>query len=139
MAQGYIDKSGLVPGLVKTFVGNMFKDPFPAYDDPENGFQAAFYSNIFHDWTLAKCKYLAKKTYDALPLNGVILLHEMILNEDGNGPLVTACFTFNMFIETEGKQFTFGELEELLTEAGFKDIGVIPTYGTFSVVYGRKI
>ena len=41
----------------------MFKEPFPANNDPKYGYQAMFYSNIFHDWSEEKCKYLAKKTY----------------------------------------------------------------------------
>jgi len=92
---------------------------FPKHDDPKYGYQAVFYSNIFHDWNDEKCKYLAKKTYDSLPKNGWILLHEALLNEDGNGPLITAFLSFTMLTETEGKQFTFFELKELLTEAGF--------------------
>ena len=61
-----------------------------------------FYSNIFHDWSVEKCFYLAKKTYDSLPVNGYIFLHESLLNDDGNGPLAAAYFSFHMFIHTEG-------------------------------------
>ncbi len=119
ITQKYIDNSNLPTNTVQTFSGNMFKDMFPKHDDPKYGYQAVFYSNIFHDWNDEKCKYLAKKTYDSLPKNGWILLHEALLNEDGNGPLITAFLSFTMLTETEGKQFTFFELKELLTEAGF--------------------
>lgn len=160
VAQQYIEKSGLPSDTVLTYSGNMFKDEYPSNDDPKYGYQACFYSNIFHDWNEEKCKYLAKKTYDALPKNGVIMLHEMLLNEDGNGPLVTTFLTYEMFIRTEGKQFTFSELKTLLTGAGFSgmyfkgfsihekllfeiyllllDIQVIPAYGFFSLVCGVK-
>jgi hypothetical protein len=37
-----------------------------------------------------------------------------------------------------GKQFTAGELQEILTEAGFKDITVTHTYGYYSIVSGTK-
>ena len=100
----------------------MFKDDFPLHDDQKYGYQATFYSNVFHDWNDEKCKYLTKKSYDALPENGMIFLHEALLNDDGNGPLVTACFSFHMFLRTEGKQFTFSELKDILTNAGFKGI-----------------
>ena len=43
-----------------------------------------------------------------------------------------------MFMGTEGKQFTLSELKEILEKAGFKEVGVIPTYGIYSVVYGVK-
>ena len=120
VAQEFIDKSGLEKDKVITYTGNMFKDDFPLHNDSKHGYQAMFYSNIFHDWSEEKCKYLAKKTYDALPENGIIFLHEALLNEDGNGPLITACFSFHMFLVTEGKQFTFTELKSLLNEVGFK-------------------
>ena len=97
-----------------------------------------FFSNIFHDWSESKCKYLAKKSFDSLPQNGIILIHEALLNDDGNGPLEAAYLSFKMFMGTEGKQFTFSELKLLLSEVGYTDIGVIPTYGMFSVVYGKK-
>lgn len=116
----------------------MFKDNLPANDDPKFGYQAVFFSNIFHDWNDDKCRYLAKKTYDALPKNGVIILHEALLNEDGNGPLIAACMSFKMLMATEGKQFTFSELKEILSEVGFRDIDFSPSYGIYSVVFGRK-
>ena len=116
----FIQKSGVPGGSVVTYSGNFFTEPFPAYNDPKYGYQAMFYSNIFHDWNDEKCKLLAKKTYDALPENGYIFLHEALLNDDGNGPLTVACYSFFMFLVTEGKQFTFKELKEILTEAGFR-------------------
>lgn len=122
VAQTFIAKSGLEEGRVVTYPGNMFKEEYPLHSDPKYGYEGVFFSNIFHDWSETKCKYLAKKTYDALPENGMIFLHEALLNEDGNGPLITACFSFHMFMVTEGKQFTFTELKTLLNEAGFKGI-----------------
>ena len=118
----FIEKSKVPPGSVVTYSGNFFTEPFPANNDPRYGYQAMFYSNIFHDWNDEKCKLLAKKTYDALPQNGYIFLHEALLNDDGNGPLTNACFSFHMFMFTQGKQFTFNELKQLLVEVGFKGI-----------------
>ena len=102
VAQTFIDKSNLPNDSVLTFTGNFFKDDFPRFDDAKYGYQAMFYSNIFHDWSNEKCVYLAKKTYESLPENGYIFLHEALLNNDGNGPLGAALFSFLMFINTEG-------------------------------------
>lgn len=138
VAQNYIEKSNLPPGFVKTYSGDFFKEPFPDCSDAEYGYQGMLYSNVLHDWSEQKCKHLVKKSFDSLPDNGTILIHEALLNDDGNGPLEAAYLSFKMFIGTEGKQFTFTELKDLLSETGFKNIGVIPTYGMFSVVYGIK-
>lgn len=120
IAQKFIDKSGLEKDTVITYDANMFKDEFPLYKDSKYGYDSILFSNIFHDWGDEKSKYLAKKAYDALPENGMIFLNEALLNDDGNGPLITACFSFHMFRNTQGKQFTFTELKDILNESGFK-------------------
>lgn len=38
-----------------------------------------------------------------------------------------------------GKQYTAGELEGLLREAGFGEIEVTATYGYYALVCGRKL
>ncbi len=120
VAQKFVNKSGLEKDTVITYSANMFTDEFPSCYNLKYGYDSMLFSNIFHDWGDEKSKYLAKKAYDALPQNGMIFLNEALLNDDGNGPLITACFSFHMFRNTEGKQFTFTELKNILTEAGFK-------------------
>jgi hypothetical protein len=44
-----------------------------------------------------------------------------------------------MIFFTQGKQFTAGELEKLLGEAGFEEITLTPTNGYYSLVTGRKL
>ena len=122
ITQDYIDKSNLPAETVRTYSGNMFQDSFPDNKHLKYGYQACLYSNIFHDWNEDKCNYLTKKTYDSLPSNGVILIHESLLNEDGNGPLIAACLSFAMFLNTDGKQFKFSELKNILANAGFKGL-----------------
>lgn len=119
-AQIFIDNSSLPDGTVLTYSGNMFTDDFPLNDNPTYGYQAILYSNVLHDWNDEKCEYLTKKAFDSLPDNGAILIHEALLNDDGNGPLIAACYSFSMFLKSEGKQFTFSELKELLAHSGFK-------------------
>lgn len=120
VSQKFIDKSGLEKETVITYSANMFKDEFPLYNDSKYGYDSMLFSNVFHDWGDEKSKFLAKKAFDALPENGMIFLNEALLDDDGNGPLITACFSFHMFRNTEGKQFTFTELKNILTEAGFR-------------------
>ena len=138
IAQNYINKTSSVKENVTTYCGNMFSDSFPYCNDEKNGYQAIFFSNVFHDWNEEKCEYLMKKSFDSLPQNGVILIHEALLDDDGNGPLTAACYSFSMFLKSEGKQFTFNELKTLLIKTGFKNIDLLPTYGIYSVVYGKK-
>jgi O-methyltransferase domain len=111
---------------------DMFRDPWP------QGYDAVFLSNIFHDWRPATCLALARHAFGVLPAGGTINLHEMLLNDDGAGPRTAAAFSVLMAASTQGQQFTFAELQSLLTEAGFVDIDCYPTSPLHSIVRGHK-
>jgi acetylserotonin N-methyltransferase len=111
----------------------MFTQPWPT------GYGAHFLSNIFHDWSDATCLLLARKSFDALPAGGYILLHEMLMDEDGCGPLTTACFSMLMLQGTRGRQYTLTELRGFLKAAGFVDVSSQTTGGGYySLVSARK-
>lgn len=131
VAGGYIADGG-VADRVDTIAVDMFRDAWP------RGYDGMFFSNIFHDWDDATGRFLARRAYEALPSGGRIFLHEMLLAEDGSGPVTTASFSVWMLLGTKGRQYTFGELRQMLASAGFDDIETRPTYGYYSVVSGRK-
>jgi cyclopropane fatty-acyl-phospholipid synthase-like methyltransferase len=131
LARGYIAEHG-VGDRVDTLVANMFKDPWPA------GYDAAFFSNIYHDWDRPESLHLTKRTFDALPKGGRIFIHELLLADTKDAPLVAITDSMVMMLFTAGKQRTAGEFESILVEAGFRDVAVVPTYGYYSVVHARK-
>ena len=70
---------------------------------------------------------------------GRIIIHEMLYNDDKTGPFPVAAFNIVMLLwTTEGQQYSGRELSAMLTEAGFTDIEVKPTFGYWSIVTGRK-
>lgn len=81
---------------------------------------------------------LARRAYDALPPGGRVFVHEMLLADDGSGPVTTASFSLFMLFGTQGRQYTEGEVREILASAGFRDIDARQTHGYYSVVSGRK-
>jgi acetylserotonin N-methyltransferase len=118
-------------GRLTLHPGDMWKDPFPEAD-------LHFYSNIFHDWTPEKDAFLARKSFEALPPGGRIVLHEVLYRDDKNGPLAAAGFSLMMMGWTEGEQYTPGALMRLLGEAGFASVEVLPSFGHYSLVTGVK-
>jgi hypothetical protein len=52
--------------------------------------------------------------------------------------VTTASFSMLMLLGTHGRQYSFSELRQILTGAGFTDVNARPTYGYYSVVSGRK-
>ena len=131
VAREYISVAG-VGGRVSVHPANMFKDSWP------RGHDALLFSNIFHDWGAQTNAKLAAAAYGALPAGGSILLHEMLLDDTGDGPLTTAAFSALMLANTRGRQFTFSQVKTLLEGAGFVDVSVAPTYSYYSVVRGTR-
>ena len=124
-AGGVADRVGIRPL-------NMFTQEWPRDHD------AMLFSNIFHDWGPETNAKLAAKAFEALPRGGRIFLHEMLLDDTGDGPLTTAAFSTLMLANTRGRQFTFAQTKAMLEQAGFTDIDALPTYSYYSVVSGTK-
>ncbi len=115
-----------------TLGADMFKQPWPT------GYDGVLFANIFHDWDGEHCRALCRQSFDCLPSGGRIYIHEVLLGDRKDGPLVAASFSVTMMLFNKGKQFTFAELEGLLSEAGFREISIQPTYGYYAVVSGTK-
>jgi acetylserotonin N-methyltransferase len=111
---------------------NMFQEQWPRDHD------AMLFSNVFHDWGPQTNAKLAASAFEALPHGGRIFLHEMLLDDTGDGPLTTAAFSTLMLANTRGRQFTFSQVKAMLEGAGFTEIDVLPTYSYYSVVSGTK-
>jgi acetylserotonin N-methyltransferase len=130
VAQDYIDAAGAAD-RVDTLAVDMFREPWP------RGYDAMLFSNVFHDWNFETCRWLTERCFEALEPGGRILLHEMLLDDDGAGPPTTVSFSMLM-LGTQGQQFTFSELREMLEAAGFVDVEAKSTYGYYSLVAARK-
>jgi len=131
-ADGYIAAAAL-DGRVTTQAVNMFTDDWPT------GYDAHFFSNIFHDWSDATCRLLARQSFAALPPGGRIFLHEMLMDDDGCGPLPAAAFSVMMLLGTRGRQYSLPELRDFLEGAGFVDVEAVRTGGGYySLVSARK-
>jgi 2-polyprenyl-3-methyl-5-hydroxy-6-metoxy-1,4-benzoquinol methylase len=130
-ASRYIAQGG-VAERVDTAAVDMFRHAWP------HGYDGVFFSNIFHDWDLDTNRALARRAYDALPPGGRIFVHEMLLADDGSGPLTTASFSLFMLLGTQGRQYAESELREILAAAGFVGVEARATHGYYSLVSGRK-
>jgi predicted O-methyltransferase YrrM len=131
LAEQYIADAD-VSAQVDTVVVDMFRQDWP------QGYDCHFFSNVFHDWSVETCTELARKSYAALPTGGRIVLHEMLLDNDGTEPAPAVAFSLLMAMGTKGQQFTFAELANILQAAGFGDIKCQPSYGYYSLVSASK-
>jgi hypothetical protein len=130
VAQEYFAGQGL-QARSRTQSGDMWQDPFPPAD-------LHFYSDIFHDFSYERCRFLTQKSFASLEPGGRIIIHEMLYNGDKTGPFTVAGYDVSMLLWTEGQQFSGAELSAMLGAAGFVDLGVTPTLGYWGIVSGRK-
>ncbi|MCI0628783.1 MAG: acetylserotonin O-methyltransferase [Acidobacteria bacterium] len=130
IAAEYAALQGL-SGRIGTHIGDMWRDPLPTAD-------LHFYSNIYHDWPPEKCRFLTRKSFDALPAGGRLIIHELLYDDDKRGPLEAAVYSMVMLLWTEGRQYSGAELAAMLAEAGFTEIEIKRSFGLWSVVTGVK-
>jgi acetylserotonin N-methyltransferase len=121
-----------VQDRVDTQAANPCKDSWPS------GHDAIFFSTIFHDWRWEHCRCLVERSFAALPPGGHIYLHEKLLANAKDAPLLAVSCSTTMLLFEEGKHCTAGELDQLLSHAGFADITVFPAYGLYTLISGRK-
>ena len=128
----YIAADG-VGDRVKSLAVNMFTEAWPT------GYEAHFFANVFHDWSTETNKLLAKKSFDALPSGGRILLSEVLMDDGGAGPWQAASFSLLMLLGTLGKQYSLAEYQDILGSAGFTDVRAKRSGGGYySLVSARK-
>jgi len=130
-AADHLDSLGM-SDRVTLHPGDMFHGPWPSDHD------GVLFGNIFHDWEAERCRQLAQSAFAALPPGGRVFLHEMLLDEGKDGPLLVACFSVTMLLHERGKQYTATELAAMLEGAGFVDFQARPSYGYYALVTARK-
>jgi len=95
--------------------GDFFADPLPP------GHDVHLYSMIMHDWNEQHDRQLLRRSFDALPSGGTVIICELLVDDAKAGPPAAALMSLNMLIETEGRNYTAGEYRAWLLDAGFAE------------------
>jgi ubiquinone/menaquinone biosynthesis C-methylase UbiE len=110
-----VEESGLSE-RIQTVGGDFFADALP------KGHDVMLLSMILHDWTEEHNREILRKSYDALPSGGGIVISELLVNDEKTGPPPAALMSLNMLIETEGgRNYTPAEYSSWLEDTGFTD------------------
>lgn len=114
-AAGVRDRAELV-------AGDMFADALPADCD------LILLSNVLHDWDFPECQKLLARCAAALPAGGRLLIHDVFLNDELDGPLAVALYSASLFTFCEGRAYSAGEYRDMLHQAGLEPQGApVPT------------
>lgn len=125
-AEGMLERVTLMPG-------DFNSDPLPP------GHDFAFLSAIIHQNSHEQNKVLYGKIYQALEPGGRIVVRDHVMSPDRTQPLDGALFAVNMLVGTSGgSTYTFDEIADGLSSAGFTGIRQLQSKGMFSLVEGFR-
>jgi len=127
----YARANGLAKRL-RFVAGNFFVDSFPKAD-------VVMMGHILHDWNLEEKKALIRKSYEAVPEGGALLVYESLIDDDRSRNAFGLLMSLNMLIETPGGfDYTGQDCRDWLSEAGFRETRVEHLVGPDSMVIGIK-
>ncbi|WP_428937138.1 methyltransferase [Fontivita pretiosa] len=114
--------------------GDFYTDPLPG------GVDLAWVSAIVHQNSRQQNRRLFASVFSSLRPGGQILIRDILMDASRTSPVAGALFAVNMLVATDqGGTFTFEELRDDLTQAGFTDVLVRRRDpGMNSVVAARK-
>lgn len=107
-------------GRVVLEEGDYNTSPLPS------GFDLIFLSNIIHSEDEGANRLLARKVYCSLNAGGRVVIKDHILDETLTSPRVGAIFSVQMLLMTRGRVYSFGEVANWLSEAGFHSVEHAP-------------
>lgn len=119
-AANYASRYG-VGDRVTCVIKNMFTEPLP------QGADAILLSNVLHDWDVDKSRRLVKKCADALLPGGKLIIHDVLLNDQLDGPKTIAIYSVILFYLTEGRAYSALEYREWLLDAGLVPLDPVKT------------
>ena len=114
------------------FPGDFWNDPFP---DAE----VYVLGHILHDWNLEEKYTLLRKSHDALPEGGALIVYEAIIDDERRENAFGLLMSLNMLIETPGGfDYTGADCSSWMREVGFRETYVESLVGPDSMVVGIK-
>lgn len=96
----------------------------------KGSYDVAWLSHILHGEGPEDCPRIIRKAVSVVEADGLILVHDFILNDNLDGPLFPALFSLNMLINTQhGQSYSESQITSMLARAGVKEIHRIPFRG----------
>jgi ubiquinone/menaquinone biosynthesis C-methylase UbiE len=140
-----VDWHGVIPVTQKTVARFGLSDRFSFVEgdileaDFGTGHNLATLGHILHSEGVERSKALIAKTFMALASGGTIAVQEFLVNNERTGPANGLIFAVNMLVFTDvGDTFSFEEISQWLSEAGFVDARTINTHGPSPLILATK-
>lgn len=121
-----------VTDRVEFVAGDMFTDALPGDAD------LLLLSNILHDWDVPECRGLVQRCASVVSPGGRLLVHDVFLNDELDGPLPIALYSAALFSLTEGRAYSAAEYQSWINSAGLNIMATLPTGVHCGVLIARK-
>ena len=109
--------------------------------DITGSYDVAWLSHILHGEGPETCREMIQKTVGALKPEGLLIVHDFVLNNSMDGPLFPALFSLNMLLGTDtGQAYSEKQIMDLLDSTGLKDIRriIVDTPNDSGIIVGVK-
>jgi hypothetical protein len=117
---------------LRFIAGDFFQQDLPTAD-------VHILGHVLHDWNLQERQLLIRKSYEALPEDGSLIVYESFIDDDRRENILGLLTSLNMLIETPtGSNFTAAECTLWMQETGFRHIYQENLAGPESMVVGIK-
>jgi hypothetical protein len=127
----YVTKHALASRL-RFYPGDFFQDPIPTAD-------VLVLSRVLNNWGLPTKMMLLKKTYDALPAGGALIVIERLIDNDRQVNVDALLTSLNMLlISNGGYNFTSADCTGWMSETRFRNIQIEALTPTQSMIVGMK-
>ena len=95
--------------------------------------------HILHDWSLEEKLLLLRKAYQALPVEGALIVYESTIDDERRTNTFGMLMSVNMLIETQdGFDYTGADCRSWMADIGFQHRYVEPLVGPDSMIVGIK-
>lgn len=132
ITQANVDRLGL-SDRVQCIEGDLLIADFGS------GYDLATLGHILHSEGEPRSRKLLHKVFEALVPGGTIAIAEWLINEDRTGPINATIFAVNMLVNSEeGDTYSFAEISDWLTEAGFIDARTVEAPGPSPLILATK-
>lgn len=119
VAREFVCREGVLE-RVEFVNGDIFASALPPSD-------ITLLSNVLHDWDVPQCEQIIDRCARALRTAGRLLIHDVFLSDELDGPLPVALYSAALFSVTEGRAYSVAEYRGWLTKAGLTPLSVAPT------------
>jgi ubiquinone/menaquinone biosynthesis C-methylase UbiE len=140
-----VDWPGVIPATRKTVAKFGLSQRFTFvegdldYADFGGEHDVATLGHILHSEGKERSRALLSKTFEALKAGGTIAIAEFLVNAERTGPANALLFAVNMLVYTDtGDTFSFEEISEWLTEAGFVNVRTLQAPGPSPLILANK-